>query len=89
MKLRHRPQPDLPAAPEEQNVRLLLVPPPRTEMTDGAGYLVRDGEGNVHPTGSNSRREALRELGGFAVRGMTAPLILLAPDGVPTGDRIA
>jgi hypothetical protein len=91
MKLRHRSRPDVPSLADahEQNVRVLLVPPPRTELVEGGCYLVRDGDGAVHQTSSLTRHEALRELGGFAVRGIAAPLILLAPDGSPTGDRIA
>ena len=91
MKLRHRPHPGLLGFAEEveQNVRVIHVPPPRTELPEGACYLVEDGEGVVHETGATTRQAALRELGGFAVRGVAAPLILLGPDGAPTGDRIA
>jgi hypothetical protein len=74
---------------EPPSVRLVVVPPPRTEAEDGACFLVQDAEGAVHSTGSSSRREALRELGSLAVRGLPAPLILLSPDGSPTGDRLA
>jgi hypothetical protein len=88
VKLRHRPAPDVTVTDEEPSVKLVFVPPPRTEST-GQCFLVRDGRGTVHPTTSTTRREALRELGSLAVRGMAAPLILLSPDGSPTGDRLA
>lgn len=90
MKLRHR-QPISPAVTEdaEPSVRLVFVPPPRNEPGARGTFLVRDAEGVVHSTGSTSRREALRELGALAVRGLPAPLILLSPDGSPTGDRLA
>ena len=87
--LRRPPSTRLSFAEEEPSVRLVVVPPPRTEAPEGSCFLVRDGDGNVHQTGAVSRRAALRELGGFAVRGVSAPLILLDPDGSPTGDRIA
>ena len=89
MKLRHR-APAIPAFEEERpSVRLVFVPPPRSEVEDGSCFLVQDAEGVVHSTGRSSRREALRELGGLAMRGLPAPLILLSPDGAPTGDRLS
>lgn len=72
----------------ETNVRLVAVVPPQV-TAPGACFLVKDGNGEVHPTGASSRQAALRELGGFAIRGAAAPLLLLAPDGTPTGDRLA
>lgn len=89
MKLRHRPPAEPAVTPEAPAVRLVLVPPPRSEMEDGSCFLVQDAEGVVHTTGSSSRRAALRQLGGLAMRGLPAPLILLDPDGTPTGDRLA
>lgn len=89
MRLRHRaPDALAPVAVEPtSDVRIVVVPPRRSEE-DGC-YLVKDGLGEIHPTGTHDRREALREMGGFAVRGAAAPLVLLWPDGSPTGDRIA
>ncbi|MCU1587404.1 MAG: hypothetical protein JWN31_897 [Frankiales bacterium] len=89
MKLRHRPLPTPTAEAEPPSVRLVFVPPPRGEAEEGACFLVQDAHGAVHSTGSSSRRAALRELGGLAMRGLPAPLILLNPDGSPTGDRLA
>ncbi|MCW2542844.1 MAG: hypothetical protein JWM40_396 [Frankiales bacterium] len=91
MKLRHRQSARIAtrARDEEPSVRLILVPPPRDEPDLTGCYLVQDAEGTIHSTGSTSRREALRELGGLAMRGMPAPLLLLSPHGAPTGDRLA
>lgn len=89
MRLRHRPSPVVSAASAEPSTDVrIVVAPRRSEEYDGY-YLVQDALGAVHDTGTRDRREALRELGGFAVRGAAAPLILLGPDGSPTGDRIA
>ena len=96
MKLLHRTRLAAPEArPEdsEGNVRVLTAIPPQQPMGKGKSksscYLVRDAHGQVVSTGTQDRREALRELSCLAVRGASVPLVLLHPDGSPTGDRIS
>lgn len=90
MRLLHRSRSHGPVItlPEEPSVRLLPFVPPQCGEPGGC-YLVRDGAGEVHQTQATTRKEALREMGGLAVRGAAAPLFLLTPGGEPTGDRLA
>lgn len=90
MKLLNRSRSSAPTItlPEEPSVRLVPYVPPQPGEP-GEVYLVRDGRGEIHQTQSTTRKEALREMGGIAVRGAAAPLFLLTPGGEPTGDRLA
>jgi hypothetical protein len=83
----------VPRASDEPECNVRIVPHPRTAAaSDGDAmlghYLVLDGEGRVHETGASDRHQALRDLGRFSLRGTPPPLVLLLPDGTPTGDRI-
>lgn len=52
------------------------------------GYAVRDDSGATHER-FPSRGEAVRRMSVMALRGAALPLMVLSPDGVPTGDRLA
>ena len=88
---------DLPSG----NVRILpatptnnTAPPPAKSNDAGShgptgAWEVRDGDGATLEPTLESRAEALRYMCIVALRGTSLPLSLYAPDGKPTGDRLA
>ena len=69
------------AAPVEQLDALRQPPTGEWEIHDGDGVVLQ-------PT-LPSRAEALRLMCVVALRGISLPLTLHGPDGLPTGDRLA
>jgi hypothetical protein len=62
---------------------------PTSSAEPGAGWSVLDGNGELVLEALSSRAEALRSLGGLAMKGAELPLTVLRPDGLPTGDHLA
>jgi hypothetical protein len=53
------------------------------------GWSVHDGDGRAVLAGLSSRSEAIRLMGGLALRGATLPLCVHRPDGSATGEHLA
>jgi hypothetical protein len=86
--LRHVPSAAAPVLEPSSHIRLLHTGPLRTDLPSDSPYVIEDGLGVRHEIDAETRRDALRAMSHLCLRGTPLPLLLLDPEGLPTGDRI-